>query len=43
MPPMANIIDLSKYIEEKIPNLKKLLDENPRLKAQVTSEDGAIY
>ncbi|RHP30284.1 extracellular solute-binding protein [Lachnotalea sp. AF33-28] len=39
----GNIIDLSKYIEEKIPNLKKLLDENPRLKAQVTSEDGAIY
>lgn len=39
----GNIIDLSSYIEEKMPNLKAILDANPRLKAQITSEDGAIY
>ena len=38
----GNIIDLSKYLD-KMPNFKKLLDNNPRLKAQVTSEDGKIY
>lgn len=39
----GNIVDISGYIEEKMPNLKAILDENPRLKAQITSEDGAIY
>ncbi|WP_416326165.1 hypothetical protein [[Eubacterium] hominis] len=38
----GNIIDLSPYLDD-MPNLKKLLDNNPKLKAQVTSEDGKIY
>lgn len=38
----GNIIDLAPYLKD-MPNLKKLLDNNPKLKAQVTSEDGKIY
>ena len=38
----GNIIDLSEHLD-KMPNLEKLLENNPRLKAQVTSEDGKIY
>ena len=38
----GNIIDLSQYLDD-MPNLKKLLENNLKLKAQVTSEDGKIY
>ncbi|MDY3917530.1 MAG: hypothetical protein SOZ59_00835 [Candidatus Limivivens sp.] len=39
----GNIIDLSGYIDEYMPNLKAILEANPHLAAQITSEDGAIY
>jgi putative aldouronate transport system substrate-binding protein len=39
----GNIIDLSSYIEKYMPNLKKLMDSNAVLKAQMTSEDGKVY
>lgn len=39
----GNIIDLAPYIEKDMPNLKKLMDSNAVLKAQMTSEDGKIY
>lgn len=39
----GNIIDLAPYIDKYMPNFKKIVDNNARLKAQITSEDGAIY
>ena len=39
-----DFIDLSKYINEKdMPNLMKMLKDNPEMKATITSPDGKIY
>ncbi|MBE6024043.1 MAG: extracellular solute-binding protein [Cellulosilyticum sp.] len=37
------IIPLEDLIEEHMPNLKKVLDENPEYKAMITAPDGHIY
>ena len=37
------IIPLTALIEENMPNLKKILDENPNFKSQLVSTDGEIY
>ncbi|MFV0520453.1 MAG: hypothetical protein ACK5LY_09320 [Lachnospirales bacterium] len=38
----ARIIDLAPYLDEHLPNLKKLLAENEDLEKQIVSEDGQI-
>jgi len=37
------LMPLEKLIEEKAPNFKKILDENPDIKGLITSPDGHIY
>ncbi len=37
------IIPLNSLIEEHCPNIKKILDENPDIKENITSTDGNIY
>jgi putative aldouronate transport system substrate-binding protein len=37
------IIPLNDLIEEHAPNLKKILDENPDVKKQITTDGGVIY
>lgn len=37
------ILDLKPLIEQHAPHIQKLLDDNPRLKAMITSPDGHIY
>lgn len=39
----GNLIPLEGLIEEYAPNLKKIFDERPYIKAAVTSSDGHIY
>ncbi|SHO47562.1 type 2 periplasmic-binding domain-containing protein [Anaerocolumna xylanovorans] len=36
-------IPLEKYIDENMPNLKKIMEADPKVKAMITSEDGHIY
>jgi putative aldouronate transport system substrate-binding protein len=37
------IVPLEKVINKDMPNLKKILDENPQYKAMITAPDGHIY
>ncbi|MGT2910130.1 ABC transporter substrate-binding protein [Streptococcus cameli] len=37
------IVPVEELIEEHMPNLKKILDENPEYKAMITAPDGHIY
>lgn len=38
----GNFVDLSKHLD-KMPNFKKILDENPSVKSSITASNGAIY
>lgn len=37
------IIPLNEYIDEYMPNLKKVMEDNPRLVKEMTTDDGIIY
>ena len=37
------LIPLEDMIDEYMPNLKKILDENPQYRKQITAPDGHIY
>ena len=37
------LISLNAYIDEYMPNFKKMLDEHPEVKAAITAPDGNIY
>ncbi|MEI6285422.1 MAG: hypothetical protein WCP79_02870 [Bacillota bacterium] len=37
------IVNIAPYIEKYMPNFNKLLQSNPRLKAQMYTEDGGVY
>ena len=37
------LISLNQYIDEYMPNFKKMLDEHPEVKAAITAPDGSIY
>lgn len=37
------LLPLNKYIDTVMPNLKKILDENPAYRGHITSTDGNIY
>ncbi len=39
----GRIIDLAPYLDEHLPNLKKLIEANPQLEKQILSENGEIY
>lgn len=39
----GNLIDLTELIETQMPNFKKILDETPGLRGQITATDGKIY
>ena len=39
----GNLIDLTDLIETQMPNFKKILEETPGLRGQITSTDGKIY
>ena len=41
--PQGVFLDLRPLIEQYAPNLQKLLDENPQVRASITSMGGAIY
>ncbi len=38
----GRVIDLAPYLDEHLPNLKKLMEENEALKKQILSDDGKI-
>ena len=39
----GNLIDLTALIDTQMPNFKKILDETPGLRGQITATDGKIY
>ncbi|AEI42489.1 extracellular solute-binding protein [Paenibacillus mucilaginosus] len=39
----GKIIKLNEYIDKYAPNLKKVLDANPEMKKQVTTDEGSIW
>lgn len=39
----GSLIDLTDLIETQMPNFKKILDETPGLRGQITATDGKIY
>lgn len=39
----GSMIDLTELIETQMPNFKKILDETPGLRGQITATDGKIY
>lgn len=41
--PDGVLIDLKDLVEEHAPNIKKMLDENPRLRSFATATDGNMY